>query len=108
MCKRNALLTLASYPELRAALGGAAAVPDFRGLFLRGVGGNSAAIGVQQDMEIQSHSHTSEGIWNYNGGGGSGARKYLMDQGKINVDFAGGVETRPVNKAVRYLIRALP
>jgi hypothetical protein len=37
-----------AYPELSAALGGAAAVPDLRGQFLRGVGGNSAPIGVAQ------------------------------------------------------------
>ncbi|MDR2821020.1 MAG: phage tail protein, partial [Desulfovibrio sp.] len=38
----------AVYPELSAVLGGASAVPDLRGQFLRGVGGKSAAIGVKQ------------------------------------------------------------
>jgi hypothetical protein len=37
-----------AYPELYAALGGAAAVPDLRGQFMRGVGGKSAAMGVKQ------------------------------------------------------------
>lgn len=36
------------YPELFALLG--ARVPDFRGLFLRGVGGNSAGLGVTQGI----------------------------------------------------------
>ena len=43
------------YPELVALIG--SRVPDYRGLFLRGVGGNSAALGILQEDEIKSHSH---------------------------------------------------
>ena len=93
------------YPELSALVG--PQVPDLRGLFLRGLGGNSAALMVQQDMMIQSHRHriTYPAATNYNGGPGfpgtgSGVPLYT--------NYEGGVETRPVNMAVRYLVRALP
>jgi hypothetical protein len=66
----------AVYPELSSALGGAAAVPDFRGLFLRGVGNvdnahKSAAIGtVQKDAVYIAPSaynaqHTLYGVQKY-------------------------------------------
>ena len=42
------------YPELVALIG--SRVPDYRG-GLRGVGGNSAALGILQEDEIKSHSH---------------------------------------------------
>ena len=41
-----------AYPELFAVLGGQ--IPDLRGLFLRGHGGNSAALGVQQNDAIRN------------------------------------------------------
>jgi hypothetical protein len=39
-------ITQAAYPELYAVVG--AAVPDYRGMFLRGVGGKSATLGQKQ------------------------------------------------------------
>jgi hypothetical protein len=39
------------YPELFALIGGN--VPDYRGLFLRGNGGNAAGLGVKQDSAVK-------------------------------------------------------
>ena len=39
------------YPELAALVG--ATVPDYRGYFLRGVGGNSASLGEKQGDAIK-------------------------------------------------------
>jgi hypothetical protein len=114
-----------AYPELYAALGGASAVPDLRGLFLRGVGGNSAAIGAKQEDagrnltgsigemihaemysgafylkgEIGGRSY-NDGVWR-SGWGGLDASRIWGTEHTAN-------EFRPVNTAVRYLIRALP
>ena len=41
-----------AYPELFALLGNS--VPDLRGLFLRGYGGKSAALGATQDQATAS------------------------------------------------------
>ena len=53
------------YPELSALLSPifGSAVPDLRGLFLRGLGGNSAALGEYQHYEIQAHHHTYQWRW---------------------------------------------
>jgi hypothetical protein len=113
MCKRNALLTLASYPELSSALGGASAVPDLRGQFLRGVGGQSAGIGVMQADMVGEHDH----IVSIPDGDGWDSGTPAFDEtnnpwGKVNFRTTAGnnmgPETRPVNTAVRYLIRSLP
>ena len=111
-----------AYPELFAVLGGN--VPDLRGLFLRGHGSqthqvagfamvkhSSAALGQIQGHAILEHGHrTSRGNWTgdyrpyYQGAGNS--------QGEINTYGVSGAptdtENRPVNTAVRYLIRARP
>jgi hypothetical protein len=124
-----------TYPELSSVLGGASAVPDLRGQFLRGVGGNSAAIGVKQtdatyirDGEAQQ---TLYGVrtWRINAGYEDGGAfehisantlvvghwnggYYPATGSSVNLNFKintpGVTETRPVNVAVRYLIRALP
>ncbi len=110
------------YPELFAVLGGN--VPDLRGLFLRGHGSqthqvagfamvkhSSAGLGQIQGHAILEHGHrTSRGNWTgdyrpyYQGAGNS--------QGEINTYGVSGAptdtENRPVNTAVRYLIRARP
>lgn len=124
------------YPELFALVGGQ--VPDLRGLFLRGYGAQSHAqnngtiIGITETLhqsgnlgqiqgdasrkisgnwkvsystypDGQLYSSKSEG---YRGGGGSsaGSRTYL-DTSRITPT---GNENRPVNMAVRYLVRARP
>lgn len=99
----------ADYPELRVKVG--PNIPNYQGLFLRGVGGNSAAIGILQNDMVGPHDHILQ-IQTYIN---SGPRGYIQDEnGSYSIDFRTlpgnnmGPETRPANKAVRYLIRALP
>ncbi len=111
------------YPELFAVIGNR--VPDLRGLFLRGQGGNSAALGAVQGDAIRNITGTFHadiamiqfaGIWEtgaftdegalYDGDGGGNAnetRLYRFDASRV-VPTAN--ENRPINRAVRYLIRA--
>lgn len=109
------------YPELSALVG--PAVPDLRGLFLRGQGGNSAALGIQQGDAIRNITGTFGGhaigwkggwgsgpfySWNSGdrGSGGNGqGTSWGFDASRI-VPTAD--ENRPVNMAVRYLMRARP
>lgn len=90
-------------------------MPDLRGLFLRGIGGNSAELGQLQGDELRSHNH---GIWGAPTDTGDiddnglvldthtfGAY-WIQGQEQPYISYTGGIETRPVNVAVRYLIRA--
>ena len=111
-----------AYPELFALMG--SQVPDFRGLFLRGHGGKSAELGVQQGDAIRNVTGTFDarvaGMWREGTGpfrvGGGGGQKVAVDgygyPYDVNFDLSRCVptasENRPVNQAVRYLIRALP
>ena len=96
------------YPELVALIG--SRVPDYRGLFLRGVGGNSAALGILQEDEIKSHSHTiprrmilpGEGLKHDSSLEEAGLEPYAVSG---ESSYTEGNETRPKNRAVRYLIR---
>ena len=112
-----------AYPELFAIVGGQ--TPDLRGLFLRGHGGNSAALGVVQRDAIRNltadfggaiygsgisangvfKGHTG-GMWASLTGGGGTRDCYLQFDASRQVPTA--EENRPVNQAVRYLIRARP
>ena len=116
-----------NYPELFALMGGQ--VPDLRGLFLRGHGGNSAALGVTQGhamRDISASGSISVGFGGYLSGSGIfkpvGSHKVTVIRGtwdnnwnstNYGLDLStGGVpvanEVRPDNQAVRYLIRAIP
>lgn len=116
-----------SYPKLFALVGGQ--VPDLRGLFLRGHGGNSAALGEQQGhamRDISASGSISVGFGGYLSGSGIfkpvGSHKVTVIRGTWDNNWsstnygldlsAGGVpvanEVRPDNQAVRYLIRAIP
>ena len=108
------------YPELFAVLGNS--VPDLRGLFLRGHGGDSAALGVRQGDAIRNIKGqiTGNGLmsggatgpfyswYTQNFGIGNGA----YDKNGVAFDASRVVptaeENRPVNQAVRYLVRARP
>lgn len=111
-----------AYPVLFALVGNQ--VPDLRGLFLRGSGGRSATLGViQQDAGKEfsgSFLLTSGGPATTSGGftqryvGGRGDDtngKYGFTEISFSGAGAWGAEHvadefRPVNCAVRYLIRA--
>lgn len=101
-------------------------VPDFRGLFLRGIGGNAAPLGIQQGDAIRnitgavgyflSHDDVrGSGVfggkpdWGYGANEGGG---YFWNMMGFSFDASRQVptadENRPINKAVRYLVRALP
>ena len=110
------------YPELFAVLGGN--VPDLRGLFLRGHGGNSAALGVQQGDAMRHLTGTISSRY-FLFEGGSGSFSCAGGYGRLYANNSGGditsgiifdnsrqtptaTENRPVNQAVRYLVRARP
>jgi hypothetical protein len=124
-----------AYPELFALLGGQ--VPDLRGLFLRGYGSqvhsqnNGSTVGITSTThssgalgQVQGDALrpvTSGGIHHFgsSGGGAFETRGYSDQRGSngggsmmTRLDTSRVVptanENRPVNTAVRYLIRARP
>ena len=113
------------YPKLYTLMHN---TPDYRGIFLRGLGGNSADLGILQGDAIRNITGTMggsssdrAGLWDY----GNGAF-YQFSSGRYSVDWSGSwynyvsqgmgfdasrvvpvaVENRPINKAVRYFIKA--
>ena len=120
-------VSASAYPELRALVG--ANVPDLRGLFLRGTGGNAAALGTVQEDAGRNITGTAPGesngnIFNsaYSGAfyvsnsanrypGTNGAGDGDNAQISFNASRSWGAahtanEFRPRNRAVRYLISA--
>ena len=86
-------------------------MPDLRGLFLRGQGGNSADLGVLQEDSIKAHSHgfgLAGDVWGNNAGVYPHYSAQAFRHSTTKTDTFGEVETRPVNMAVRYLVRARP
>ena len=114
------------YPELVGKVG--SHVPDYRGYFLRGVGGKSAALGQSQGDAMQritggirtasqKTDEVGENTWGayYVASTGRGCNVYRTGDNawsyKDTVFDSGRVvrtadETRPMNRSVRYLIRA--
>ncbi|HEX5051599.1 MAG TPA: tail fiber protein [Planctomycetota bacterium] len=89
-------------------------LPDFRGMFLRGVGGSAGPLGSPQQDAFQDHQHgvgvsPTEGR---DGGrahwGGAANTTDLILSGHVHAD-GGAVrassETRPVNYSVHWIIR---
>lgn len=119
-------ITRAAYPDLYALVG--SKLPDLRGLFLRGRGGNSAVLGtVQNDNayissdikgKIQFYSYNyyramggevGVGPSVYNGGYSVPDPSSIPAFDFFSLEIEGNSnikETRPKNMAVRYLIRA--
>ena len=112
------------------AAGGTFALPDYRGVFLRGVAHGSQRdpdrdsrqvhtegasgvgdlAGTRQDGEVQAHSHLAPV-----GAGGRKPGKYVkldVDPNAegispgVSTESTGGRETRPINVSVNYLIRS--
>lgn len=81
-------------------------MPDLRGFFLRGVGGNSAALGVAQNDDLKAHNHGYVSYGVLYGGIENGYRAVMQWTSSAQTEMTGGIETRPQNKAVRYLMRA--
>lgn len=80
-------------------------LPDFRGRFLRGYGGNSGSIGSAQADAIKSHTHSFGFVY----GSGSGSSGLAIGDGNLSADGSvgafGGTETRPLNYAVYWMIK---
>jgi len=107
------------YPKLYALMHN---TPDYRGIFLRGLGGNSASLGELQGDAIRNitgnFNATDNNSWNINangvfygqtiGAGDQGGeageyKKYYFDTSRV---VPTAEENRPINKAVRYFIKA--
>lgn len=99
-------------------------IPDYRGYFLRGWANGSSVdpdrtsrsggdtVGSTQSGEIQSHSHTYRGHMDSAGNlqeGGNfpfvGERGGSSETYSNNIYATGGNETRPVNRAVMFIIK---
>lgn len=99
------------YPDLYTFLG-SNTLPDLRGYFLRGLGGVDPDIGrtlgsIQED-DLKSHNHiylkTQDQLE-------AGILGYAQDNNdgnlvSTNTSSTGGLETRPKNIAVNYIIKA--
>jgi len=123
---------LATYPELYAVAG--STVPDLRGLFLRGTGEAAAALGSTREdagRNITASLETRDdiaksvdqfwraaGAFSASGGGGRGRLRCTegyVAESKLSFDASPSwgtdhtdSEFRPINRSVRYLIRATP
>jgi hypothetical protein len=100
-------------------------VPDYRGLFLRGVGTNgtittavAGALGTPQADQMQGHQPANNsasgaggtfGWWagNNNGGTANAAGSSLSSDGTHGTPRT-GAETRPANLSATYCIRTVP
>lgn len=102
-------------------------VPDYRGKFLRGLGGDSAenmyttqAEGVpnitQSDVSLFTSkindgflTNTTRTTFPYSGGGGTpglGITDFTVDASKGNAIYGASNHVTPINQAVNYFIRA--
>ena len=91
-------------------------VPDYRGMFLRGLGGNSADLGELQNYALIEHTHeiTMPASHGKSGNGGiprfSDGDVWSNNKTKLTTGITDYIpianEVRPINKAVRYFIKA--
>lgn len=109
-------LSKVTYPDLFAVIGytfGGSGnvfnIPDLRGKFIRMVGGNAGLFGEEQGNMIQSHRHRIRAM-NNGAMGGNGVRGYRQDgtyggDTGSAIETTGGIETRPINIALNYIIK---
>ncbi len=94
------------YPKLYQVLG-SAILPDLRGKFIRGLGGNSLGLGVTQGDDFKSHSHTvamyGQVFHTYGAPTNYGDDDPIV--GGLQSGATGGQETRPINMAALICIR---
>lgn len=118
------------YLALRQTYGmaptGKVKLPNFRGMFLRGLGGNSFNLGQPQGDELKEHAHrmfsgtkssvnsntpsANDPVSHEGARTGNDAYTVLKPDGETKAfygrtDVEGGSETRPENYAVRWVIR---
>ncbi len=91
------------HSELRNLVGGY--TPDLRGRFVRGYGGLSGGLGSVQGEEIKSHRHTEK---RFNGRDDAGGGRDKGANDAIHTTSTGwsGIESRPKNYSVIYIIKA--
>lgn len=117
-------ISATAYPEFVAFYG--SVLPDYRGYFLRGLGGKSAALNVAQGDGVRSLSgsdvlgsfESGDNVYEATGafrsysvrkGGGNsngkdgGSRPHV--ELRVSGMFPSANEVRPVNKAVKYIIK---
>ena len=97
-----------------ASLIGKTSTPDLRGRFIRMVGGMAAEMGVEQDQALGPHAHKTwgdiNGAFKFSAGGGWGQSVgYPYNRWRNTESTGTGMadETRPVNMAFNYIIRAI-
>jgi hypothetical protein len=79
---------------------------QYSGLFFRVSGGNAAAFGQDQGMNIQSHNHSYTknnfaALWYDSGNQGRSALWGDLKNGSSSTGNTGGNETRPVNSTIQ-------
>lgn len=101
--------TTGKYPGLSRIFG--VRLPDLRGEFVRGwdhgrgVDANRAMKSTQPE-QLKSHSHTIPTEPDGTGGGGAVRTGPHAPSSTYNTNSAGGVETRPRNVALTYIVKA--
>lgn len=112
----GAVVSRTTYANLFTFIGtvyntGGEAGTDFRlpnlcdGSFIRGVGGNAAAIGVKQADEFKSHNHPDNPAGASNKAGAGALSVYDRVIAGQYTGNAGGVETRPLNTSMTPYIK---
>lgn len=90
------------------ATSGHVRLPDFRGCFLRGIGGESLGLGLKQPWATAFPDKSAESMYTSNGQGTAAPGDkipVLSDPRHIGTDIKWASETRPVNYAVNWIIR---
>jgi len=112
-------ITSAQYPKLFARYG--SSLPDLRGCFIRGLGGNSAAIGVVQGDAIRNITGTTNNTYSTDTNLVTGAFYKTASSGRVIAAGTGSAsgegfdaslvvptanENRPKNMAFLYIVKA--